>query len=53
MVPLVPYARAHYDRPEIDSKLIVKGLKSDEDFAKAFQLELVNNNLFSDIQLVP
>ena len=51
MVPFVRYARAHYDRPEIDDKFIVKGLRPAEDFAKALQQEMVNNNLFSDVQL--
>lgn len=51
LLPGVPYIRTHYDRPEINGKFIVKGFKPTEDFAKALQIELKRNNVFSYVRL--
>jgi len=51
LLPAVPYIRTHYERPEKDIKFTIKGFKPSEDFAKALQVELKRNNLFSYVRL--
>jgi hypothetical protein len=48
----VPYANAHFDRPEISQKFEKKGLKPSEDFAEALFKELKSSNLFRDVHLI-
>lgn len=50
-IPLVPYAKSHYDRPEKVHKLMVEKLKPSEDFAHALMQEMKQNDYFSDIVL--
>jgi len=50
-IPLVPYAKSHYDRPETESKLMVKNFKPGENFAHALMQEMKQNNLFSEVSL--
>lgn len=51
LLPLVPYASSHYDRPEIENRFGVKSFNPSEDFAKALMQEMKQNNLFSDVSL--
>ncbi|NVN93465.1 MAG: hypothetical protein HXX11_23110 [Desulfuromonadales bacterium] len=51
-IPLIPYAKSHYDRPETEYKFAGKGLKPNEDFAKALVQEMEQNKLFKEVFLV-
>ena len=51
-LPLMPYVKSHYDRPETEYKFSGKGLKPGEDFANALVQEMQQNNLFKKVFLV-
>jgi hypothetical protein len=52
-IPLVPYGKGHFSRPETTFKYSFKGLKPREDFAKAIYAEIKQNNLFQTVLVIP
>ena len=53
LLPLVPYVKNHYGKPELDRKFKVKCFKPSEDFAKALQIELLRNTIFYSVKSGP